>query len=140
MKIKFPERITPIFEITYLVRVDDINYGNHMGNERYLLVAQETRSQYFRSIGFSEHDLGNDTAIVVANAFVNYKKEVFYGEQLIVQLGVSEISRSSFDFVFQIFRDEILVATVLTTTVCIGKNSRRPVSIPQNFLRQITEV
>lgn len=139
MKFQIPSAKNELFQTTYEVRVDDINYGNHMGNERFLLAAQECRSRYFQSIGLSEHHIGEDTGIVVANALVQYKAEVFYGDQLKITLGVSETGRSSIDFVYQIYRLDKLVATALTTVVCVGISTRKPKSIPEKLLIQIQE-
>ena len=39
------------FETEYKVIVSDINYGGHMGNERALIIFQQTRMEWLNSIG-----------------------------------------------------------------------------------------
>ncbi len=137
MKVHFPKSQPIIYQGTYLVRVDDINYGNHMGNERFLLVAQQVRCDYFRSLGYNELSIGEHTGIVLANAQIAYKREVLLNDFLTIDLAVVAISRCSFDFLYTVKRQEQIVAEVLTTIVCIDHESRKPRSIPKNFLSQL---
>ena len=45
------------FETEYKVIVSDINYGGHMGNERALIIFQQTRMEWLNSIGYDEADI-----------------------------------------------------------------------------------
>ena len=43
-----------LYETDYKVIVSDINYGGHMGNERALIIFQQTRMEWLNSIGYDE--------------------------------------------------------------------------------------
>ena len=41
-----------IYETDMVVRVSDLNYGNHVGNDSILTLMQEARTLFYRSRGF----------------------------------------------------------------------------------------
>lgn len=50
IEIQLPEKFHFTTEI--VVRVSDLNYGNHVGNDRILTLMQEARTLFYRSMGF----------------------------------------------------------------------------------------
>ena len=42
------------------VRITDINYGGHVGNDTVLSIIHEARMQFFKSMGYTEMDFGGD--------------------------------------------------------------------------------
>ena len=52
MKIEMPSLWQYSTEIE--VRVSDLNYGNHMGNQQFLAYAQEARVRFLAENGFTE--------------------------------------------------------------------------------------
>ena len=57
------------FDTTVTVRIGDINYGGHLGNDAVLSLVHEARLQYFKSLGYSEIDI-EGVGIVLADAVV----------------------------------------------------------------------
>ena len=47
-----------MFTSKYEVRISDINYGGHLGNERALVVFQQTRIGWLKALGLSELNIG----------------------------------------------------------------------------------
>ncbi len=125
---------------TIEVRVGDINYGNHMGNDRALLVFQDARIRYLERIGFSEHNIGYGTGITIRDAHVTYRREVFLHDVLLVDVGIEDVRTMSFNMVYTVRRksDEAVVFTGSTGIVALNYDSRRPVKIPDEFLEKIT--
>ena len=52
LKINLPEIF--LFSTTILIRVTDLNYGAHVGNDTVLSIIQEARQQYLLSKGYEE--------------------------------------------------------------------------------------
>lgn len=127
------------FETTLTIQVGDINYGNHVGNERYLLFAQETRIRFLQSIGCTEAKFGA-FGLVLTEAHVEYFHELFHGDEIIVKLSVSAPSRASFDCFYEIntMRPSGIVcaAMIKTAMVCFDYTERKVRSIPDD-LREI---
>ena len=73
-----------IYEMDYKVIVSDINYGGHMGNERALIIFQQTRMEWLTSIGYDEADI-EGKGMIQLESHVYYMKEVSYGRKFKMQ-------------------------------------------------------
>lgn len=129
------------FTTTIDVQISDINYGGHVGNERYLLFAQETRLRFLAKLGFSEIKFG-EHGLVLAEARVEYFHELFHGDQITVALSIGEIGRASFEcfYAIEVIRAEkkVMAAKVETNMVCFDYSERKIKSIPDH-LKKILE-
>ena len=54
IKIELPEKF--IFSTEIPLRISDINYGGHLGNDAVLSIAHEARIRFFNKHGFKEID------------------------------------------------------------------------------------
>ena len=122
------------------VRVGDINYGGHMGNDKALLIFHDARIRFLESLGFSETDIGGP-GIIMRDAHVDFKKEVFLHDILIVDVGIEEVSATSFNVMYSVKRenDGEVVFTGSTRLVAFDYKARRPVKVPEAFLEKIRE-
>ncbi|MFZ4057179.1 MAG: acyl-CoA thioesterase, partial [Ferruginibacter sp.] len=117
--IVFPEK--NIASIQIPVRIADINYGNHVGNDAFVSILHEARVQWLTQAGFSELNAGG-VGLIMKDLFVSFKKEAFYGDQFTIELAVQNIAGVSFELMYRIttIREEknILIALAFTTMVC----------------------
>lgn len=79
IQIILPENFQ--FSTLLPVRITDINYGNHLGNDKVLSYVHEARLQFLNSIGYSELNTGNG-GLIMSSAAIQFKEEVFYGDIL----------------------------------------------------------
>lgn len=108
MRIRLDLPQTVLFEMEVSVRVTDINYAGHLGNDRLLVYAQECRSAWFASLGFNELDIEGCNTIM-ADAALQYLSEAFALESLTVSLYLGERHKYGFDLYYLVRRagDEI---------------------------------
>jgi acyl-CoA thioester hydrolase len=120
------------------VRVGDINYGGHMGNDKALLVFHDARIRYLESLGFSEHEIGG-AAIIMRDAHVAFRKEVFLHDILLVDVGIDDVTATSFNMLYTVRResDDAVVFTGSTGLVAFNYDTRKPVKVPDVFLEKI---
>jgi acyl-CoA thioesterase FadM len=122
--------------------VSDINYGGHVGNERYLLFAQETRMRFLASIGCSEQYFG-PFGLVLTEAHVEFFHELFHGNTIRVSLAIGTPSRVSFDcfYLIKLVKDEgeVEVATLKTSMVCFDYKERKVRSIPDDLRKTLQQ-
>ena len=52
IKIELPENSIASFTIP--VRITDINYGNHVGNDSFVAIIHEARMQWLKQYGYTE--------------------------------------------------------------------------------------
>ena len=121
------------------IRIGDINYGGHMGNDKALLVFHDARIRYLEALDFSEHSIGG-AAIIMRDAHVAFRKEVFLHDVLLVDVGIDEVTTTSFNMIYTVRRekDDAVVFTGNTGLVAFDYEARRPVQVPEEFLRKIT--
>src|SRR5436189_5216422 len=90
-----------IFETELSVRVSDLNYGGHVGNDRILLLMQEARVIFYRSLGFkNEISFEGSIGQIIADAVVIYKAESFLGDVLTIKIAANDFTRYGFDMVY----------------------------------------
>ena len=68
IKVELPEQFA--FSTTIPVRITDLNYGKHVGNDTILSMIHEARVQYLRQLGYGELELefGRNTGLLTVRA------------------------------------------------------------------------
>ena len=85
---------TILFTAEVQVRISDINYGGHVGNDSILTIMQDARLLFYRANGFkNEISFEGSIGQIIADASVQYKVESFLGEQLLINVFVVEITK-----------------------------------------------
>jgi acyl-CoA thioester hydrolase len=131
IQIELPEKF--IFSTAVTVRVGDINYGGHLGNDAILALMQEARVQFYRELGFKD-EVSFDGAVgqIIADAAIQYKAESFLGDELIIAIGVSGFTRVGFDMFYQVTEKQSRkeIARGKTGVVCFDYDRRKVAPIP----------
>ncbi len=136
IRISLPDSF--VFRTEVPIRIDDINYGGHLGNDAVLTLVHEARVRFFKQLGFTELNIGG-LGILAADAAIEYRSEGFYGDILRVEIGVTDISRKGCDIVYRCTNREtgVEIARVKTGIVFFDPSSRKVVRIPNIFLNSI---
>ncbi len=79
IKLSIPQQ--KHFSTTMFLRIYDMNYGGHMGNDSVLSIAHEARVRFLNYLGVSEKNFYG-SGLLMADSAIVYKKEAFYGEQV----------------------------------------------------------
>ncbi len=131
VKIKFPSE-KPLFICRLTVRISDINYGNHLGNDSVLTILHEVRMQLLAQWGYTELQAGGNS-LIMGDVMIAYRGEAFYGELLEVAVFAEEIAERSFDLLYQIttVRNGVMqqIAHAKTGMVCFDYTARKVSSL-----------
>ena len=132
IKLSLPEIFH--FETTLELRIYDMNYGAHMGNDSVLSIVHEVRVRFLASIGVKERDFFG-VSLLMADSAIVYKKEAFYGDKLSIQVAVSELYNYGFELFYLItnIQQNIEIARVKTGMVCYRHDMQKIVKIPDHF-------
>ena len=133
-RIKLPLPTKVDFEMCLTLRVGDMNYGGHMGNDSVLTLVHEARVQFLGSLGLKEIDFYG-LSLLMADSAVVYKKQAFYGDNLIIQISVSELYPYGFELLYLI-KDkdsDLEVARVKTGLVCYNHKNKKIINLPIEF-------
>ncbi|WP_026461958.1 thioesterase family protein [Adhaeribacter aquaticus] len=128
INIDLPATFT--FATTISVRVSDINYGGHMGNDALLSILHEARMQFLQKSGYSELDVAGKS-LIMADVAIAYKGEAFRGDMLTIQVAAQDFNKYGFDVVYEVKNQDLkLIALAKTGMVCFNYQNRTMVSLP----------
>lgn len=141
MRIQLKDCEKYIFSTEIKVRVTDLNYGNHLGNEKMLSYAQEARVDFLNSLGYGELTLG-DKGIIMTDAVVVYKSEAFGGDLLRIDLAIEDLTYMTFDFYYKITNVNTgkVVAMVKTAILCFDYQTKKMSPIPEEVMEKFEEL
>jgi acyl-CoA thioester hydrolase len=131
IRIDLPELFN--FETEIPVRITDINYGGHVGNDAFLSIIHEARLKFLQNFGYSETNI-EGKSLIMADSAIIYKAEGFYGDIFKIKIAVTEFSNFGFDLIYKISKDsDNLVVIAKTGMVFFDYNVRRVTSVPEKF-------
>lgn len=140
IKIEVPEKVMVSFHIP--VRITDINYGNHLGNDAFVSIIHEARMQWLHQYGYTELNI-EGTGLIMSDLAVEFKSESFYRDVVEVQISAGEISRVGFELYYQLFvtrnNGRMHLANAKTGMICYDYNAKKVVAIPEK-LRSLLSV
>lgn len=136
IKIELPQKF--IFKTELALRITDINYGGHLGNDSLLSIIHEARVRFLNHLGYSESNLEGN-GIIMIDAAIQYKSEGFYGDSLIIEIDVNGFSGIGCDFVYRITNKSTgkEIALAKTGIVFFNYEKRKTVSVPSEFALKI---
>ena len=139
IKIAIPEQFS--FSCQIPVRITDINYGGHVGNDTILTIVHEARMQFLNSLGFTEMNFGG-IGMIMADAAIEFKNELFYGETVITSVVVTDISKIGFDLIYKLEKEKEgnkkIIAIAKTGMICYDYSVKKITAIPEVALKKIT--
>jgi len=138
MRVKLKDCEQYIFATTIKVRITDLNYGGHVGNEMMLIFAQQARVDFLNSLGYGELTLAGK-GIIMTDAVVLYKSETYAGDELKVEVAIDDLTSIGFDLHYKVSNTQTNreVARVKTGILCFDYNEKKIASIPQEVLDKI---
>jgi acyl-CoA thioesterase FadM len=135
VKITIPEKW--LFDCTIPVRITDINYGQHLGNDALVSMLHEARVQWLQALNYSELNI-EGAGLIMADLAVMYKNESFYGDLLLFKLYLGETSAVSFELVYEVINlQQKQIAIAKTGMVCFNYALKKVSELPLPFLQKI---
>lgn len=131
-RVKFSVRGREVYKTTIRVRVDDVNYGGHLGNDSVLTLCHEARIRFLNEIGHSETNLYGK-GIIMTDAMVLYKAEGNLGDKLEIALYIDDVGRYGFDLYYALSSQGKEIARVKTGIAFFDYNQRKITACPEEF-------
>ena len=131
------------FKVRMDVRLYDLNYRGHVSHATHFLYAQHATDAFFRSLGFSDFDIGGGIGVVMVKEGAEFKSECFLGDTLEIEIGVRVIQEESLLLEFRIFRtnrDPGIVVKGEILLVAYDYTHRKKTRIPAEFREAISKV
>jgi acyl-CoA thioesterase FadM len=138
VKLTLPQHFPFSTEIP--VRVTDLNYGGHVGNDSFLSLIHELRVQFLRHHGYQEMDLAG-VGLIMADVTIEFKSELFYGDTLRGSVAAGEFSRVEFDLYYKLEKftgDKwIPVSIARTGMVCYDYKTKKIARVPGEVVNKL---
>lgn len=135
IKLDIPESFIANFTIP--IRIADINYGNHVGNDAFVSIIHEARMQWLQLHGYTELKI-ETIGLIMSDLAFEFKAESFYGDMIEVKMAIKDITRVSFDLYYQLSTKRndtlVLLAIAKTGMVCYDYSAKKVASIPEKLL------
>ena len=135
MRIKIEAPTQYIFETTITVRVTDLNYADHLSNDRLLTYAHQARVELFASWGQEELKFGG-VGIIMTDAALVFLAEGHLNDVLKIEVGLTDISKVGFDLIYRLtnIKTQKEVAMIKTGIICYDYDRKKVVAIPEVIL------
>jgi acyl-CoA thioester hydrolase len=128
IKLTLPEQFS--FTATIPVRITDLNYGNHVGNDAVLSIIHEARMQFLSYHGFTELNCGG-VGLIMSDVGIEFKKEIFYGDVLSVNIAAVNFTSVGFDLYYQTLnKEKAVTALAKTGMVCYDYDKKKIAQVP----------
>lgn len=131
IKLLFPEN--NLFTVKVPVRITDVNYGNHVGNDALVSIIHECRVQWLAQHGFTELEI-EGTGLIMSDLAVEYLGESFYGDVFEIELAAGEISQVGFELYYRVSTTRngipVLIARAKTGMICFDYGQKKVVKLP----------
>jgi len=133
IKIEFPSQVAFTTEIP--IRITDLNYAAHVGNDTILSIIHELRMQWLAHFGYTNELSIEGIGLIMSDVAIEFKSELFYGDSITGSLAVQNITRIGFDLYYRLEKrkEHSLVALAKTGMVCFDYNKRKIVTVPRRL-------
>ena len=141
IKINLPGNFN--FSTIIKIRITDLNYGGHVGNDSFLSLIHEARQQFLNHFGYSEFQIEN-TSLIMADAALEFKKELNYQDEIKISVCASGFDKYGFDIFYKL---EIMTGQKLTLAgkaktgmICYDYHQKKIASVPEKLKDTLTNV
>lgn len=139
IKLSLPDRFS--FATTLRIRVTDLNYGGHVGNDSFLSLLQEARQQYLQSFGYRELSVAG-VGLIMADVAIEFKKELNYGNEVRISVKAADFDKLGFDLFYkmELLQDGewILAGKAKTGMMCYDYSAGKKVSVPEEVIGRLS--
>jgi acyl-CoA thioester hydrolase len=134
VKIDLPAHF--LFTTDIPVRITDLNYGGHVGNDTVLSIIHEARVRFLVSKGYSELNV-DGAGLIMSDVCIQFKNELFYGDIIRISVAVTDFSKVSFEVYYLLETlkesERKTVAIAKTGMLCYDYNRKKIAAVPESF-------
>lgn len=137
-KLILPEHFP--FSTTISIRITDLNYGGHVGNDSFLSLLQEARQQFLLSHGYKELSI-EGIGLIMADAVLEFKKELNHGDIVKISVAATDFDKLGFDLYYLMEvadGDNLVVAgKAKTGMMCYDYSLKKRMPVPEMVIKKL---
>ncbi len=136
--MQLPEQFP--FSTQLRIRVTDLNYGGHVGNDTFLSLLHEARLQYLQHHGYTELSLAG-CGIIMADAAIEYKQELLQGHVIQVSVAAGGFDKMGFDLYYLVTlllpEGNKIAAKAKTGIICYDYARQKKTGVPAEVVEKL---
>jgi acyl-CoA thioesterase FadM len=122
------------YEYATTIKVRDINYGGHLGNDALVGLLHEARIALLNQHKMSEMDVGNGNhGIIMTELIVNYKKEGSLNDRITILSNVGDLQQYTFRIFHKVMREKDMLALAETEFATYNYSDKKVVQVPESI-------
>ena len=138
IKLTMPTHFSFTAEIP--IRITDLNYGGHVGNDSVLSLIHELRVKFLRHHDYQELDMAG-VGLIMADVTIEFRSELFYEDTLRGSIAVAEFSRVGFDLYYKLEKlvneKWVAVSFARTGMVCYNYATKKIAPVPKEAINKL---
>ncbi|MDB5190792.1 MAG: hypothetical protein JWQ96_355 [Segetibacter sp.] len=139
IKVHLPESFN--FSTVVSIRITDLNYGGHVGNDSFLSLIHEARQQFLKHHGYGELDFAG-IGLIMADSAIEYKRELNHQDQVKISVTATAFDKLGFDIYYLM---EVitpaglqLAGKVKTGMLCFDYTLKKKVAVPLEAIQKLS--
>lgn len=121
------------FSTNIPVRITDLNYGSHVGNDAVLSIIHEARMQFLAQYGYTEMQFAG-VGMIMSDVGIEFKSELFYGDMVIASVTATAFSKVGFELYYLLEKEssgkKTIVALAKTGMICYDYEKKKIAAVP----------
>lgn len=141
IKLNIPDSFS--FSTEIRIRITDLNYGGHAGNDTFLSLVHEARQQYLNAYGYGELQF-EGYGLIMADAVVEFKRELNYGDIVRISVVAADFDKLGFDLFYKlelVSAEEgtaVLAGKAKTGMLCFDYSLKKKTAVPEAAIRKLS--
>jgi len=139
IKLSLPDKIHFTSEVS--IRITDLNYGNHLANDKILSLCHQARVELLSHFNYDEFNI-EGIGIIMSDAAIQFITEGKFGMHLLIDTTISELTSMGFSIYYHL-KDKATdktIAKAKTGMVFFNYQTHKVSKIPEAFQNQFDEV
>jgi acyl-CoA thioester hydrolase len=138
IKIELPDQFH--FNTEIKIRITDLNYGGHVGNDVFLALIHEARQQYLMKHGYEELSFAG-VGLIMADVALEYKKELNHGDIVRISVCAADFDKLGFDLFYkmEVLRTDglVLAGRAKTGMICYDYTAKKKTPVPEEAIQKL---
>jgi acyl-CoA thioester hydrolase len=139
IKVQLPEKFT--FSTRIRIRITDLNYGGHVGNDTFLSLIQEARQQFLKHHGYAELAFDGH-GVIMADAAIEFKAELDYGDEVEISVAATDFTRLGFDLYYKLeiinTAGNVLAGKAKTGMLCYDYDAKKVIGLSETAKNRLS--
>jgi len=134
--------MTPTVQIPIRVYYEDTDAAGIVYYANYLRFMERGRTEYLRSLGYSQESIARETGLAFAVRSVNaeYLLPAKLDDELMVTSRIETLGRAQAVFAQQVLRGETLLLEATVRVVCIDTGKGKAAAMPRDIYEKFKTV